>query len=66
MSEEVPVGRWVAAGYQNHVVPRSETPPLLAALCGVLSEPGELSAPDGRPTCSVCSAAVRAGRIVLG
>lgn len=59
-------GRWVAFGYQNHVIPdddlRREGPELIA-LCGVMAAPEDIGGSDQRPTCSVCATEVRSGRI---
>lgn len=56
--------RWAAFGYQNHVVPVHDPRRRgreLIGVCGVLTSPDAVSPRDGRPTCSVCAAAVRDG-----
>ncbi|MGP4021666.1 hypothetical protein [Saccharopolyspora sp. 5N708] len=44
--------------------PRREGRELIAC-CGVMTAPEDLGARDGRPTCSVCAAEARSGRIEL-
>ncbi|QIZ35724.1 hypothetical protein [Saccharopolyspora sp. ASAGF58] len=59
-------GRWVAFGYQNHVIPDDDSRrdgPALIAVCGVMTAPEDIGGRDQRPTCSVCAAEVRSGRI---
>ncbi|MGW3471133.1 hypothetical protein ACWDKQ_22350 [Saccharopolyspora sp. NPDC000995] len=65
---DIPAGRWVAFGYQNHVLPiptdgapRAGTK--VEALCGVLVLAGEESDPDDRPVCAWCSGEVRDGHV---
>ncbi|MGI8307862.1 hypothetical protein [Saccharopolyspora hattusasensis] len=67
-AEDTPAGRWVAFGYQNHVLlvpadgaPRADTK--VSALCGVLVPAGEESDPDDRPVCAWCSGEVRDGNV---
>lgn len=60
----VDAARWAAFGYQNHVVPVHDPRRRdreLIGVCGVLTSPEAVSPRDGRPTCSVCAAAVRDG-----
>lgn len=61
---ETPAGYWTAFGLQNHVVPTEDgraKPGKVIGLCGVIGEVAATSAPDRRPTCSVCSAKVKDG-----
>ncbi|MBA8827038.1 hypothetical protein FHX42_004422 [Saccharopolyspora lacisalsi] len=59
-----PAAYWAALGHHNHVV-AEDTPPdrrgKIAALCGVLSPPDDITAPDGRPTCTWCKDQARNG-----
>ncbi|MCI2424243.1 hypothetical protein MOQ72_43310 [Saccharopolyspora sp. K220] len=62
----VRAGYWAAFGYQNHVIPvddpRREGSELIA-FCGVMTDPEDISPRDARPTCCICSAEVRSGRV---
>lgn len=63
-TEDFPAACWVAFGYQNHVIPLDDprrTGTAFLGLCGVMTEADEMTAPDDRPTCSVCAQAVRCG-----
>ncbi|RKT83725.1 hypothetical protein SAMN05421805_12011 [Saccharopolyspora antimicrobica] len=66
--EPIKSAYWTAFGYQNHVITEEDVRTegqTLIALCGVMAEPEDLSPVDDRPTCSVCAAEARSGRIVL-
>ncbi|WP_146134743.1 hypothetical protein [Actinopolyspora mortivallis] len=59
-------GYWAGMAHHGHVVPvgaRPDSRGRIAALCGVLALPGEITGVDRRPVCGWCAEQVRTGRV---